>query len=1601
MRGAFAAPRILVLAVAGWAAFAASSANSAGSAALPLKESFAAAEAWTRSWNLDKGEAVEIRVGVAAPAALPPNARLGVRWTGPRLESFTGERGDLRARSSADWEKTLHALDPDVTLVYRAPATGRYTLSVAPIVDEPQPTPDYHRDDGLASLANPLPTKTPTPTGTEVEIEVRSLGALAGEGLLVEAEPNNTPELAMDVPLASGDADQVVRVLGGQDELEYFNNAESGQGPDDWFRIVHTGNRPKLLTANLQLVEPVVSARMRFYRQGEPSAEELEPREPPKSGDFGNANPVPYVHPNAEILDGPKPIYTFYDGRDINERLHQQDDNFRSFISRLIQPGETYYLRVESNQPAYELELRLIDGAPFDDPRDAVRQSIYYQLAEVDAWLIHRPRNIGIHTRVRDGSSLFGEACMSCHTQSGVWGVADAFRHGYRPDGTVQNQRRLINTMYESLRPTVKLEDGAVNTSLAPNDLGDAPAGSRVAGRNIVLHERTFRPKKLHSYQQRRTANYVLMTADPQGINAAGKGSNFGPNVVFKFAAEILERAWRDTGHPKYFAGLEEKARKILETGDTNLKVTDDLGHRIEFFHDLFPRKDEYLETVSRLSDRDPQRIAAAEELYEALGKQADRDLKRLLALQQDNGGWGFDLGLPDGDSWTRMDEEPDAAPTAVALIALRAAGYGPDDEPVRKAVSWLLNAQYPYGLWNKAAQTGFVTNAYVIRALSRLYPGELEEFERADFEPNPNESFLQELARVRALEKTARPDFADLMIQAASSPHPLVRRHAYLGLGGALAEAGVPALIQGLGDPVKGCREAAFWSLRQLLLDDKGWEETGRALREGDDRTRQSVAQALVTRADLTGPGASIEPAELARWIAAGFADPHPGVRAYMPKASWRWWVWNPGMRDILNKAWTERLSRPEPNAHAEIALRYSAASMLIVNGQIANQTGGDNIDQQYPELSELYRLLDERRASLEGEDKRLLDRRLAAVAATHFQERGNDGGPGQMGYSTPGASETLGDAVLAVYRNESDGAIPWRKIALEGAANINHARLQGDLLTLLQSGDLEMVAVAAKALSNPQAIELKATPQTLRPMLETVNRFLRDQRQADAEALVNFLSKVRWDFSEVSDEDEREFYRLLTSPRSQAAAPAGSADRSLLGRPAPAPAPEPEPAGFDEKAALLGKILGENRTLQRPQAFDFVADGSPEFWLPSAEWMLAYEQGSLSAEEALEGAVEAEQLPVLELTFGRTTEQIVPDGLASRNTVLWWREGVPGAKLTFGVEAPEAGAYELIAAFLYDREMGMVRFSLNGQELGETWDFYRESLSASGPVSLGVHQFQAGENRFSIDMLGANPDAEPNYVFGLDYLKLEADDGTGSLFSKDESGVDVIDPIVVAKEDVVRMFTRWFSADAPREIREQAIRLANKTALRRNPDIRKTLADYVDQEPVPQLKTRIQNILNSDDEVYGEQLRKLIEEQSGDQAVEVRPLTTDKVWIDDLLHFRDYVFAELNKISDRDNRACISCHGVPGRVPTLYLAPPDAAGYIAPADLLANYRRMQQRVDLADVEKSKFAMKPLNIQTGEDDGHQGGVRYEPDEPGYKLIQDWVVKQHRLQTGQ
>ena len=1548
---------------------------------------------WSRSWTLAEGESIELSVRVDTPSDLPPNARIEALWNGPDLpdSGFDGDRGDPTVAATVGWSKILHALDPDINLVYRAPRPGTYTLRLATVRDRPQPVGKIPHDTGLAPLTTPLPAKTPSVSGIAMTVELRPIEALSHGSLVLEAEPNNAPEQATEIPFPESSGVQVIHVVGGADDLEYYNNTRVGMTPDDWYRIEYKGREPKYISANLQVVEPVASARIRFYKEGVPSEEELRERDIPNSYDFSNFNPVPYVHPPATVVPGPIPVYTYEDGRALNERAHQQDRSFRTFVTRAIEPGETYYLRVEANQPHYEMQVRLFDPAPYDDPVDAVRQGIYYHLAEIDAWLIHRPRNIAPHRRVRDATALFGENCMSCHTQSGVWGVADALRQGYRPDGVEQNHRRLVNTMYESLRLTNELKDAAVNTSVAPNDLGDGPAGTRVAGRNIVLHERTFQPKKAHAQWQQRTANYVLQTADPKRINAAGRGSNFGPNVVFKFSAEVLERAWRDTGEPRYFFAMEEKARKILATGDAIL-VTDDYGHRIEFFHRIWPQ--DYVEQVRKLINS-PRRVAEAKTLHENLRKRAETDMERLLVLQREDGGWGFKPGESDGEGgWKRPSDHSYPAATSVALIALESAGRDARDPVVQRGVEWMLRNQYPYGLWNAAAATGFVTTAYAIRALSRLHPAPNSE-PAPDIQLDSDDSPLEVLAKVRSAQATGDKRYAALFEEAAGREDPRVRLYGLLGFGGAMIHSAVPTLIEHFDDPVKACREAAFWSLRQLLLDGSGWEELFDAYRSGTDRARQSVMHALVTRAHLPGSGIDVDLSELASVLTAGMVDPHPGVRAFAFKAAWHWWVWNPPMREPINQAWMDALLREEDEAHVDMALRYSTISLFVVNGQVNNITGGKYLDQQYPELAELYADLRAWRKTAPEDRRRFLDRRLVAMAASHYMERANQQSPGQFAYSTPGATELYGEAVLAVYNDDALDDIPWRSIALEGARNIIFEPLQTTILELLQTAEPDVVAIAARALSNPGDLSLPGRVKALEPLLQVLRALASSGRTKDADALANFLARVKWDFEGVSEEDETEFYRLLLETRFGKRASSVNPTGVLLGKPAPSAS-----ADFDDGnyPPLVAKILGENSSLHRREAFRHIA-GNPRLWLDSTEWMLAYSEGQPTLEEAVEGATEAEDLEVVELTFGRTTEQMISDGVASNNTILLWEEGKVGAHVSFALEGPGAGSHELLGAFIYGASHGIAEILFNGRTALVQTDFYRPDVSSTGPMSLGVFDVEEGRNVLTVRMLGTNPEAEPEFKFGIDYLKLVPRQGLQP--SELEADTGSADPLVAAKSKVVEMFASWFSPATPEDTRIKASRLAIKPSLRRNPTVRQAIAAHLENETEPSIRARLKNLLSSDEESYGSELRKLISATDGsDGDLRARKLKPTDEFVEDILHFRDYVFAEMAAVSERDGRACVTCHGVPGRVPTLYLNPPDGAGYIDAPELLQNYRKLQARVDLESPERSLILRKPLNIQTGQEEGHQGGVRYEPGDAGFKVLRAWAFKQARLQGG-
>jgi len=1073
---------------------------------------------FSKSVILKAGEVVEVSAGLPAVSKLPPNARIEVEFAGIK--------------------KVVHALDPDVFFYFRASKAGSHALTARAIeAEESMFNLPRWREIGSIGLLKPFPKSTPWPVGLSVpwraEVKPVNLG-VATRGMTLEVEPNDSIGEAQTILLGAKDVDENQHIAGSADDIEYFDNGEVTKGKgDDYFRIEFKGTKPKLFTASLMLPDPFVVARLRVF-----------------------------------TADGKE----YKDGQNANERVHQQLEEHRTAITRRFVPGGVYYLAVESNSPGYEVELRIRDLGPYSDPRKAVQQGMYDHMTQVHAWLMNRPRGASVDRRIRDTGSLLGTICMSCHTQSSIWGPAVPMLNGY-PLETTHNFRQLVNLMYECLRPTNVLAEAANNTSLSPLDLGDGPAGTRAAGFNVVMAEMLTGPKRLHSMQQIRTANFMLQSADPSGINAAGPGSNYGQAVVYRFAGTILERAWRQTKNPKYLEALEEKAAKLLEL---KARYTDDPANRVEFFRKIFP--------------------TAGHKLEPKILDQLHADEWSLRKSQRSDGCWGFD-----------DKGECDPAPTALALTAFSALGFDDREPVVRKAVDWLLKVQDPYGRWNKSALTGFVTTAYVEHALARLYPMKPVTPQRNDYVEKPGESVLDTIARFRALAQLGlKPEdrqYVELVLPGTKHPVAAVRYFAQIALGALRDDRGITAQLSGIGDSSKMVREAARWGLRQSLLDDKGWDYVFEQVRTGDDLTREGIAGALVMRADAVMSRSSVGFDRLTAHLDRMMNDDaSPAVRAWAVRAAWNWWIYNPPVRAAVNASVVRALEREEPSVLAENALRYQLQALFIANGQRANPSA----QHQYLELSELFEKVSKR---LDVRPPAVMIDRLTAIAATYYSQAGGDGGPGQMGYITEHSAPMMGKAVLAFWNRSEAQKDPMKlKLAIEASANIIYDPLQKKLLDYASTGPEHLRTLASTSLADPRLISLPGTQEFVEPLIEQFHRGANEpERRAELVGpIVKLFQRARWNLPK-TEEQQRIFYKIMLPAWSPERGKLEENTRQLMQM-------EKDPVDW-YVSQQIASIIHNNPDLQTSMLLtyypkSFTTPMEERLWVPAVKWILRFGQ-------------------------------------------------------------------------------------------------------------------------------------------------------------------------------------------------------------------------------------------------------------------------------------------------------------------------------------------------------------------------------------------------------
>jgi hypothetical protein len=141
------------------------------------------------------------------------------------------------------------------------------------------------------------------------------------------------------------------------------------------------------------------------------------------------------------------------------------------------------------------------------------------------------------------------------------------------------------------------------------------------------------------------------------------------------------------------------------------------------------------------------------------------------------------------------------------------------------------------------------------------------------------------------------------------------------------------------------------------------------------------------------------------------------------------------------------------------------------------------------------------------------------------------------------------------------------------------------------------------------------------------------------------------------------------------------------------------------------------------------------------------------------VQGAIEGEKMKVRAKTGGDTQEQIM-DGYGdawSGGAQLWWTGAKPGDKLDLVLPVKQDGKYHVAAQLTKARDYGIVQLYLDGEKLDGPIDLYHPDVVPTAVLDLGKRTLAQGSHQLTVEILGANPQAEPAYMAGIDYIKLE----------------------------------------------------------------------------------------------------------------------------------------------------------------------------------------------------------------------------------------------------
>ena len=136
-----------------------------------------------------------------------------------------------------------------------------------------------------------------------------------------------------------------------------------------------------------------------------------------------------------------------------------------------------------------------------------------------------------------------------------------------------------------------------------------------------------------------------------------------------------------------------------------------------------------------------------------------------------------------------------------------------------------------------------------------------------------------------------------------------------------------------------------------------------------------------------------------------------------------------------------------------------------------------------------------------------------------------------------------------------------------------------------------------------------------------------------------------------------------------------------------------------------------------------------------------------------------EGEKMKVLHSSGRVTPQDLRPygDGAWSNNAHLWWTNGKPGETLELALPVAAAGKYRLACGLTKAVDYGIFEVALDGKKLLGPLDCFNDGVIHTGTMALGeAIDLTAGEHRLTFTVVGANKNALPGNMLGLDYVWL-----------------------------------------------------------------------------------------------------------------------------------------------------------------------------------------------------------------------------------------------------